>query len=111
LLPAEIWKRHPELWQESGPNERTKNRYERQLLELQLKRLGVLPERGLKYSKVHDADEAHQLRRQIGSLLDVPLVSMVFNFIDIVAHGRSESEILQELALREYGVAVGSTEQ
>ncbi len=98
LLPAEIWRHHPELWQESGPNERTKNRYERQLLELQLKRLGVMPDRGPKYSKIHDAEESQQLRRQIGSLLDVPLVSMVFNFIDIVAHGRSESQILQELA-------------
>jgi len=28
----------------------------------------------------------------------VPLTSMVFNFLDILAHGRSESEILQELA-------------
>ena len=98
LLPAEIWKQHPDLWQESGPNERTKNRYERQLLEHQLKRLGVSLDRAPKYAKIHDGDEAHKLRREIGSLTDVPLMAMVFNFIDSVAHGRSESEILQELA-------------
>jgi hypothetical protein len=98
LLPAEIWKRHPDLWQEGGPNERTKNRYERQLLELQLKRLGVMTDRAMRYSKIHDADEANKLRREMGSFGDVQLLAMVFNFIDIVAHGRSESEILQELA-------------
>jgi len=43
-------------------------------------------------------DEAHATRRQINSFKGVPLVSMVFNFLDILAHGRSESEILQELA-------------
>jgi hypothetical protein len=98
LLPAELWERHPELWQESNPDERTKNRYERQLLDLQLGRLNAMPERSPKYIKIYDADEAHQTRRQINSLAGIPLVSLVFNFLDILAHGRSESEILQELA-------------
>jgi hypothetical protein len=48
--------------------------------------------------KVYDADEAHAVRRQISSFNGLPLVSLVFNFLDILAHGRSESEILQELA-------------
>ena len=98
LLPAEIWKQHPDMWQEGGPSERTKNRYERQLLEFQLKRLGVGTDRNIKYSKIHTAEDAQQVRRQMGSFGDVQLVSMVFNFLDIVAHGRSESEILQDLA-------------
>ena len=98
LLPAEIHDQQREMWQESGANERTKNRYERQLLEIQLQRLGLAKDWSPKYAKVYDADEAHQIKRQIGSLVKVPLVGLVFNFIDIVAHGRSESEILKELA-------------
>ncbi|TMQ50016.1 MAG: bifunctional response regulator/alkaline phosphatase family protein [Candidatus Eisenbacteria bacterium] len=98
LLPAELRQRHPDLWQETNPEERTKNRYERQLLDHQLERLHSAPERGTKYLKIYDADEAHQTRRQINSFSGVPLVSLVFNFLDILAHGRSESEILQELA-------------
>jgi len=98
LLPIEIWQKHPELWEESGPVERTRNRHERQLLELQLARLGITLDRGPKYAKVYDADEAYQIRRQINSFSGVPLLSLVFNFIDILAHGRSESDILQELA-------------
>jgi CheY-like chemotaxis protein len=96
LLPAELWKQHPEMWQEGGPQERTRNRFERQLLDLQLQSLGltITP----KYSKIYDNDEAHQLRRQIATFAGVPLVALVFNFLDILAHGRSESDILQELA-------------
>lgn len=98
LLPAELQRRHPDLWQEGSQDERTKNRFERQLLEAQLARLKVTLEKGHKYFKIYDADEAHATRRQINSLRGLSLVSMVFNFLDILAHGRSESEILQELA-------------
>src|SRR5262245_38375147 len=51
LFPAEIQKEHPELWQETSTDERSKNRYERQLLEHQLARIGVKLPSGLKYLK------------------------------------------------------------
>jgi CheY-like chemotaxis protein len=98
LLPAELRQRHPDLWQEKSNDERTKNRYERQLLDFQLERLKATPNKPVKYMKIYDADEAHATRRQINSFKELALVSMVFNFLDILAHGRSESEILQELA-------------
>ena len=98
LLPAQMWKKHPDLWQESTDDERTRNRFERQFLDLQLARLGAVPSKGLKYLKIYDVDEAHATRRQINSFSGLSLVAMVFNFIDILAHGRSENEILQELA-------------
>ena len=98
LLPAQLRQRHPDLWQENTDDERTKNRFERQLLDFQLERLKAVPAHGAKYIKIYDADEAHQVKRQISSFSGLGLVSMVFNFLDILAHGRSESEILQELA-------------
>src|SRR5439155_5536433 len=69
-----------------------------QLLDLQLERLQIVPNRPTKYIKIYDADEAHQTRRQINSFAGLSLVSLVFNFLDVLSHGRSESEILQELA-------------
>ena len=96
LLPAELQQRYPDYWQETTTDERTKNRYERQLMDLQLERLGVT--RATKYLKIYDAEEAQQARRQINSFAGIPLVSLVFNFLDILTHGRSDSEILQELA-------------
>jgi CheY-like chemotaxis protein len=98
LLPSQLQQRHPDLWQENTADERTKNRFERQLMDFQLERLKATPEKPPKYLKIYDVDEAHQTRRQINSFAGLPLVSMVFNFLDILAHGRSESEILQELA-------------
>ncbi|MBI5168308.1 MAG: response regulator [Candidatus Eisenbacteria bacterium] len=98
LLPADLHKKHPDLWQENSGDERTRNRYERQLLDFQLERLGAMPATSPKYLKIYEVEEAHNTRRQIGSFSGVPLTSMVFNFLDILAHGRSESEILQELA-------------
>lgn len=98
LLPAQLHRKHPDLWQESSNDERTKNRFERQLLELQLERLKVTVPRGIKYLKIYEQEEAMNTRRQINSFAGLSLVAMVFNFLDILAHGRSENEILQELA-------------
>jgi len=98
LLPVELHRRHPDLWQESGEDERTKNRFERQLLEFQLDRLRARPTRPMKYLKIIDAEEAQQARRQVSSFTGLGLVTLVFNFLDILAHGRSESDLLQELA-------------
>ena len=98
LLPAQLRQRHPDLWQEGSDDERTKNRFERQLLEAQLARLLPGWDKPVKYIKIYDQDEALATRRQINSFSGLPLVTMVFNFLDILAHGRSESDILQELA-------------
>ncbi len=98
LLPAQLKQRHPDMWQESTQDERTRNRFERQLLEAQLSRLMPGAEKPVKYIKIYDQEEGLATRRQINSLSGLALVSLVFNFLDILAHGRSESEILQELA-------------
>src|SRR5258706_6979934 len=41
LFPDQIQKQHPEYWHEGPGDERSKNRFEKQLLELQLKKLGI----------------------------------------------------------------------
>jgi CheY-like chemotaxis protein len=97
LFPEEIQRQHPEFWQEGTGDERSKNRYERQLLDLQLARLD-LKMKPAKYLKVYNADEANNVRRNIASLNETPFVAIVFNFLDMLAHGRSESDLLKELA-------------
>ena len=51
-----------------------------------------------KYVKVLETSEGENLTRKISTYRDTPLFSIVFNFLDILAHGRSESEILLEIA-------------
>lgn len=98
LWPSEIAARHPEYWNMPGDKESSLNRFERQLLDLQLERLDVKVNPSTKYIKVFNQNEASAVKKDIASLYSLPLVAMVFNFIDILSHGRSESEILQEIA-------------
>jgi len=98
LYPGEIAKQYPDLWKPGTADDQSKNRYERQLLDRQLQKMGLHLNPEAKYVKVLDVDEAANVSRKISSYYDVPLTSMVFNFLDILAHGRSESEILQEIA-------------
>ena len=97
LFPADIATRYPEFWNETGGDEMGKNRFEKQLLDKQLRKMGLKVSHSIKYLKVYSADEAAQARKQIPTLQSVPLVAMVFNFVDIVAHSRSESRMLQEM--------------
>jgi hypothetical protein len=98
LFIDEMKKRHPDLWSEDAKDERSKNRFERPLLEAQLARLKAVPKRPLKYIKVYTAEESLNVRRQVHSFESLGVVAVVFNFLDILTHGRSESDILQELA-------------
>jgi len=97
LFPSEIAEKYPAYWNETGPDEMGKNRFERQLLEKQLERMRLKVSPGIKYLKIYTADDAHQAKKQIPTLRNVPLVALVFNFVDIVAHSRSESVVLQEM--------------
>src|SRR2546428_6121668 len=65
LLPDEIQPDHPNYWQEASTDERSKNRFERQLLDLQLARLDIKLPSGLKYVKIYNAEEASHVRRNI----------------------------------------------
>jgi CheY-like chemotaxis protein len=98
LLPAQIAEQFPNYWRENAPEELSRNKFEKSLMEHQLERLGVKLGSPLRYVKVYNSEEANAVRRQISSYLSIPFVAFVFNFVDILAHGRSESEILQELA-------------
>ena len=98
LHPGEIAKNYPDLWMPGTADDQSKNRHERQLLDRQLKKMGLSLYPEPKYVKVLDVKEAANVHRKLSAYYEIPLVSMVFNFLDILAHGRSESEILQEIA-------------
>jgi len=98
LYPLEIAERYADWWEGSAAHEGSRNAREPDLLGEQLKRLGSPAADSYKYFKMSDARETDHLRKQIGSLGDIRLVAGVYNFLDIVAHGRSQSQILKELA-------------
>ena len=102
LLPSEMVARHADWWQERNQDGRSKNRYEKEFLEEMLKREG-LGDLSFKYQRVFNPTEEQAVRRQISTYSNIPFVSFVFNFLDLLTHGRSESRVLRELAPDEAG--------
>ncbi len=98
LFPYELAQRYPELWRAGTRDDSSRNRYEHQLLDDQLKKLGLSFKSEPKYVKVLDVAEGEYLAKRISSYTNSLLLSVVFNFLDILAHGRSQSEILKEMA-------------
>jgi len=96
LYPNEIEKYYPGLWETSDDNESSLNRYEGELLELQMKRMryDFTP----KYEKILLADEGRRLADKIVNYTQTPLSAFVFNFVDTLVHTRSDSEVLKEIA-------------
>ncbi len=97
LFPDDIARKYPEKWLEKSKEEISKNRYEEFFLRQQMRNHGLSTER-TKYVKIYAVQEADELRKRIGSLVTQPFVALVFNFVDMLTHGRNQSEILHQIA-------------
>jgi hypothetical protein len=95
LFPGEIAARFPDWW--GHQDDESLNMYERELLEAQLDELrGATP---VRYQKISTAGQSDDLERHLGTAIAADGVSaFVFNFVDLLTHGRSESQILYEVA-------------
>ncbi len=98
LFPAEIEQRFPEIWQQGEDDENSHNRYERQLLDKLLERRHIDLKPEPKYIKILDGDFGRQTESNILSYASNKLTSIVVNFVDMLAHGRSDSALLKEIA-------------
>lgn len=96
LFPDEIHRMYPDTYNDS--NEGSLNRYEEKFIADNLARHGVRNERPPKYIKINVNTEGETLNKKVSDLFGTPLVSIVFNFLDILVHGRSNNVILKEIA-------------
>ncbi len=98
LLPGEIATRYPQLWEhDTGQNEGSLNQHEEQLLAHLLKRKHK-PDLRLRYEKIVSTDDGQQMAAAVTDLAQHDLAAVVVNFVDILAHSRSDSSVLKELA-------------
>ncbi len=97
LFPVEIEKKYPDLWSLNEDDE-SLNRYEKELLDLQLRRHGLDLGSDLKYVKIMNRDDMRNLEKNIHNYLDSKMLAIVINFVDILAHSRSDLPILKEIA-------------
>ena len=97
LLPMDLVDRFPKAWQSNEESEHSRNQYEEALLHHQLDQhhRGDL---SVRYDKLITAEDGEQLAQDAANLTQHDLSAVVVNFIDILAHSRSESDVLQELA-------------
>jgi CheY-like chemotaxis protein len=95
LFPGEIAARFPDWWRDR--EDETLNAHERELLESQLRELrGPIP---VRYEKISTAGDSDDLERRVtGAITRDGVSAFVFNFVDLLTHGRSESAILYEVA-------------
>jgi len=103
LFPVDLQEHFPELWQLAEDDDMSMNRHEHQLLDKQLKRLHIDAHTKTKYIKVLDMEEGRSVEQSIRSMTDIPMLNLVINFVDILAHRRSESQFLQEIVPDEAG--------
>lgn len=95
LLPSEIQKKYPQYW--VGENdEGGKNNFEKELLETQLKRLGKNIKLG--YHKVTNLDAGKKLSDKFNQLANNDLNVIVYNFVDMLSHARTDMKVIRELA-------------
>jgi len=96
LLPVEIEKKFPAEWK-NDDEEGGKNLFEKDFLAGQLKRLGKADLK-VSYTKVLNNQAGLELVNNIHNLLENDLNVIVYNFVDMLSHARTEMEVLKELA-------------
>ena len=96
LSPYEMQKVHHDIWETGENDESSLNKHEHLYLDHQIKRQGI-KNHSLKYIKILETKEAKNLEKNIISYAKIPLLAIVFNFIDFLAHSRSDSEVLKEI--------------
>ena len=95
LMPSEIEKLFPNLW-EPDDNEGHKNQHEKELLEKQMIRSSRKEK--FYFDKVSNLKSGKRIAENFHNILDHNLSVMVFNFIDMISHARTEMEMIRELA-------------
>lgn len=95
LMPHEIQRRFPDKWI-SDEEKGGKNQNEQAFLEDQIKRL----KKDVKfdYNKITKLEQGKTLPENINNFLNNDLVVVIYNFLDLMSHVRTEMEVLKELA-------------
>ncbi len=97
LLPRDIARRYPQAWADGEDDEHSRNRNEEQFLQDLLRR----KHRGevrMRYEKLISKDDGRAFAQNVTDYLQSDLSAVVVNFVDILAHSRSDSDVLKELA-------------
>ena len=95
LMPVDIEKMFPDLWVDEDEEE-GKNLNEAPLIKTMLDR--YRKNYKFSYNKLNDSTAGERLLQNFSTLENNQLNVLVFNFIDMMSHSRTESKMIRELA-------------
>ncbi len=95
LMPLDMEKKYPQWWK-NDTDEGGKNLFEDKFLEAQLKRLGLNLE--WEYFKISSLKQGKQLAQNFNSQKKNDLTVIVYNFVDMLSHAKTEMDVIKELA-------------
>ncbi len=96
LMPSDMEKLFPQYWK-NDTDEGGKNLYEAEFLQSQMKRLS-LDNLDYEYHKITNLKTGRKLVENFNSLKNNDLTVVVYNFVDMLSHSKTEMEVVKELA-------------
>lgn len=106
MLPNELKLKLPNLWSAMFKEEKY-NKFEKELFENALN-INNKSSKSFHYEKIINVNDGKKFYNKLNDYKNVDILSIVINFVDILGHSRSESQILKELIPNEsaYRLAV-----
>ena len=95
LMPSEIEKKHPKLWK-NDTDEGGKNMFENEFLKHQINRLNLSINH--EYYKITSLKDGKELATNYNGTKQNDLTVLVYNFVDMLSHAKTEMEVIKELA-------------
>lgn len=95
MLPSEMAMNHPDIWIDEDA-EGGKNNHEEDFLVRQVARMKINIK--VSYNKILNANQGKQLTENLHNLIHNNLNVIVYNFVDMLSHARTEMEVIRELA-------------
>ncbi len=95
LMPSEMAKVHPDLWVGEDEDE-SKNNFEDDFLAKQIRKNNLNIK--FSYNKIKKMEEGRDLADSINNLFHNDLNVIVYNFVDMLSHARTDMAMVRELA-------------
>ena len=98
LMPRQIKQQFPDLWLDDV-DEGGKNLYEKDLLLNQLKRFSC--SENISFNKVFNLEHGKKMIEKTNEFSNKSLNVIIYNFVDILSHSKTEMKMIKELASNE----------
>ena len=102
LFPDEIIKKYPKQGHDMKNNISSLNKYESQFLIDQLKRTKN-ENKSIYYHKIWAVEEGNKFESRFKDYVKKDFISLVVNFVDLLAHKSSQTDVLKEMIQDESG--------